>query len=158
MVALKGMAGATNNNQVIDNAIGSGGISETGMPGGGKRVLVVEDEVALREALRIKLEASGFEVMVAENGRMGAEIALEQRPDLILLDLVMPEVDGLEMLKRIRLDVWGEKAEVIILTNVSDSEKVGECLALNALNYFVKSDSSLDKLVDKVKDVLNGVG
>ncbi|MFZ3057636.1 MAG: response regulator [Minisyncoccales bacterium] len=123
-------------------------------------VLVVEDEKPLSDALEEKLSEEGFDVLRAENGEEGVKLALSRHPDLILLDLIMPKIDGLTMLKMLRKDEWGSHATVIILTNISDESKVAEVLSSGFSNindtyeYLVKTDWSLDAVVDKIKQKL----
>jgi len=123
-------------------------------------VLVVEDEKPLSDALEEKLSEEGFDVLRAENGEEGVKLALSRHPDLILLDLIMPKIDGLTMLKMLRKDEWGSHAAVIILTNISDESKVAEVLSSGFSNindtyeYLVKTDWSLDAVVSKIKQRL----
>lgn len=120
----------------------------------GKTILIVEDEGTLRKAIKKKLEKEGFEVFEAANGAKGLESALQKKPDLILLDMVMPIMDGLKMLKELRKDEWGENAEVIILTNLSDANKEMESFQKGVAEYLVKSDWKINDLVNKIKDKL----
>src|SRR3989338_8177678 len=85
-----------------------------------KTILIVEDEKPLRDALQHTFEAEGFEVMTAGDGRAGLTKALEKKPDLILLDIVMPKMNGTTMLSELRQNIWGRGAKVIVLTNLSD--------------------------------------
>ena len=84
-----------------------------------KTILIIEDEKSLRNAVVDLLHAKSFLVIEAKNGREGMELALSKHPDLILLDLIMPEMDGMSVLKKIREDKWGVTVPVIILTNLS---------------------------------------
>lgn len=119
-----------------------------------KKVLVVEDEPDLREALKTVLTQEGFEVAVAENGEEGLARALETKPNLILLDVVMPKMDGLTVLKKLREDEWGKKAKVIVMTALDDMEKVAEVVEAGASGYFVKSQTPLNVIVGKVRETL----
>ena len=92
-------------------------------------LLIVEDEKILSDTLEEKLVSEGFEVLKAIDGEEGLKLALDSHPNLILLDLLMPKVDGITMLKKLRKDTWGERANVIILTNVESSDKISESLA-----------------------------
>jgi len=116
-----------------------------------KIILIVEDEAVLIKALQIRMAKSGFKVVLAKNGKEGLKQALELRPDLILLDLVMPVMDGLTMLKKLREDKWGKKATVFILSNLSDEYKKVEAKELGIENYLIKSDESLENLVKIIK-------
>lgn len=124
-----------------------------------KKILVIDDDKSLQEVLKIKLTNEGFEVAAAFNGKDGLEKALKEHPDLILLDLVMPEMTGQEMLTELHKDSWGKTASVIILTNVSDPVKMAQTEEQSVGNatlfdYVIKSDSSLDKVVEKIKQKL----
>ena len=117
-------------------------------------ILIVEDEVLLLNALRDKLTREGFAVLEAKNGKQGLEIALSEHPDFILLDIVMPVMDGMTMLKKLRGDAWGKEAKVILLTNLSDPEKVFESIAREAYEYLVKSEWKIEDVVKMVRDKL----
>jgi len=126
-----------------------------------KKILVVDDDKSLQEVLKIKLTNEGFEVAAASNGKDGLEKALKEHPDLILLDLIMPEMTGQEVLTELHKDSWGKTAPVIILTNVSDPIKMAQTEEQSVGNatlfdYVIKSDSSLDKVVEKIKQKLGG--
>lgn len=124
------------------------------MPNEQQTILIVEDELSLSNAIREKLTHEGFVVLVAKNGEEGLEIALREHPDLILLDIIMPVMDGITMLKRVRVDAWGKDAKIIILTNLSEPEKVADALAHGTYDYLVKSDLKIKDLVTKVKETL----
>lgn len=116
-----------------------------------KTILIIEDELSLRQPLGIKLKESGFEVIEAENGKEGLEQSLVQHPDLILLDILMSQMDGLAMLRALRQDSWGKTANVIVLTNLDSLEKVSEAAEFDAKEYIVKSDIKLEEIVEKIK-------
>ena len=120
-----------------------------------KTILIVEDELPLIKALQIKLVSSSFRIILANNGKVGLSQALTQHPDLILLDLVMPVMDGITMLKKLRHDDWGKKVPVIILTNLSDKEKMTEAEDYGVENYVIKAESSLGNLVKIIHKKLN---
>ena len=88
-----------------------------------KTILIVEDSKLLREVLRDSLESAGFVTLEAENGKVGLEAAMRSPPDLIILDLLMPVMDGMAMYQKLRADVWGAKVPVIMLT-ATKSEKI----------------------------------
>lgn len=119
-----------------------------------KKILIVEDDTSLRNALSEKLSYEGFSAFEAENGIVGFEVALRERPDLILLDVIMPKMDGLTMLSKLREDSWGKNAQVIMLTNVSDGESVLKSLNQAAFDYLIKSDWKLEDIVRKIRDRL----
>ncbi len=114
-------------------------------------ILIVEDEIDLRGLLKTKLTSEHFEVFEADNGKTGLEAALRQHPDIILLDIVMPVMDGLSMLRELRQDEWGKTVKVIVLSNLNEAEKVSESLEKNIYNYLIKSDWEPDDIVKLIK-------
>lgn len=120
-----------------------------------KSVLIIEDEAMLLQALTDALTAEGFTVFGATNGQEGLMVAKSKHPDLILLDILMPKMDGLTMVKELRADPWGQNALVIILTNVNDYRSVAEALGQHVHDYLVKSDWAVGEVVDAVKKKLN---
>ena len=121
-----------------------------------KTILVVEDEKSLRNALADSLSLKGFLFLEAKNGREAVEVALSSRPDLILLDLFMPEMDGMTALKKIREDAWGAEALVVILTNLSATdERLVEGIALyKPLYYLIKSDWKIHDVIKKIEEIV----
>jgi len=122
-----------------------------------KKVLIVEDEEDLREAMVDKLTREGFQVNEARNGEEGLEVALKEHPDLILLDIVMPKMDGMTMMKKLReTNTWGEKVPIILLTNLSASDdKIIKAIVENEPSYYlVKSDWKIEDIVNKVREQL----
>lgn len=123
-----------------------------------KRILIVEDDISLRNALNDKLILKGFAPVEARNGREGVQFALRDRPDLILLDILMPEMDGLAAMKKIReVDAWGKQVPIILLTNLnSDSEEIKKAIAVGEPALFlIKSDWAIDDIVDKISEQLS---
>ena len=118
------------------------------------KVLVVEDEDILLTALKEELSTGGYETEGASDGVEGLEKVKTFKPDLILLDLVMPKMDGMEMLQKLKADSATRGIAVIILTNLSDYEKISEALSLGAMDYLVKANYKLEDLLDKVNTVL----
>lgn len=121
-----------------------------------KTILVVEDEKNIRDGLVYGLHRKNFLTIEAQNGKEGLELALAHHPDLILLDLLMPEMDGITALKKIREDSWGTHVPVIVLTNVSANEEhlVRDMVAYRPLCYLVKVDWSFSAVAEKVKEAL----
>jgi CheY-like chemotaxis protein len=121
----------------------------------GKKVLIIEDELPMLKALSDKFSLEGFSVLEARNGEEGLEVALKTKPDLILLDLFMPVMDGKAMMVKLRKDEWGKKVPIIILTNLNPDDKtLNEILDSGPAHYFVKSKWKLEDLVKKVKKEL----
>ncbi len=116
-----------------------------------KKVLVVEDDKVLRRVIVDNLKAEGFTVFEAEDGVQGLSVAGAEHPDLILLDVVMPKMDGISMLEKLREDEWGKTARVIMLTNLSDTEKIAKVAERGVSDYLVKADWDIASIVEKVK-------
>ncbi len=119
-----------------------------------KKILIAEDEPQLRKMLVDKFSVSGFVVFGAEDGKVALAMALKEHPDLILLDILMPVMDGMEMLRELRKDSWGKNAHVMLLTNLRGSERVLEGVELGVREYFIKSDWKLEDIVKKVTEKL----
>lgn len=117
-------------------------------------VLVVENEKDLSEALVTVLAHEGFTVTVAEDGEEGLKIALRDKPDIILLDIMMPKMDGLTLLQYLRSDAWGKHANVIIMTAFDDVEKMQRATELGTPDYIVKTNVTLAAVVAKVREKL----
>lgn len=119
------------------------------------KILVVEDEEAISDALEAKLELSNFEVLKAKDGEEGLKMALEKNPDLVLLDILLPKMDGITMLGKLKETKVGEKIPVIILTNLSDNERLRETVEEGKYDYLIKSNWKIDDVIEKVKEKLN---
>ena len=117
-----------------------------------KIILVIEDEEPLRRVLKDILTVEGYSIIETKDGVEGLEMALKEHPDLILLDIVMPKMNGLEMLKQLRTDEWGKTAPVIVLTNLSDNEDVAKAMEIGAFEYFVKTDIKIDEVIAKIRE------
>lgn len=120
-------------------------------------ILIVEDELPLLEALREKFVHEGYSVYVAKNGQEGLDLAFSEKPDVILLDVIMPVMDGMTMLKRLRsTNEWGAQVPVIILTNLtgSDDAQIKDIQLTEPSYYLIKADLSLDQVVEKVRERL----
>ena len=117
-----------------------------------KIILVIEDEEPLRRVLKDILTVEGYSIIETKDGVEGLEMALKEHPDLILLDIVMPKMNGLEMLKQLRTDEWGKTAPVIVLTNLSDNEDVAKAMDIGAFEYFVKTDIKIDEVIAKIRE------
>lgn len=118
------------------------------------KILIVEDDITLLRLLAVKFDEKGFTVLEAKNGEEGLNLAIIEHPDIILLDIVMPVMDGMSMLTELRKDSWGKNADVIILSNLSDAGRVSEALKNQVYDFLVKTDWTLEDLVKKVKEKL----
>ncbi|MFA5997557.1 MAG: response regulator [Candidatus Paceibacterota bacterium] len=117
-----------------------------------KTILIVEDEEPLQLVLNDVLAVEGYNVLVAKDGLEGLAVATKEHPDLILLDILMPKMGGLEMLKKLREDEWGKKVPVIVLTNLSDNEDVAKAMEGDVFEYFVKTDIKIDEVIKRIKE------
>ena len=118
------------------------------------KAVVVEDDNDLQFLYKLKLEKSGFEVWVAGNGHQGLEVIEQSRPDIVLLDLMMPQMGGAEMLARLRAEEWGGDVRVIILTNISKDEAPPALRFLHVDRYVVKAHHTPAQVVSMVHEVL----
>ena len=119
-----------------------------------KKILIVEDDRFLRELMAKKLAAEGFDVKEAVDGEDGIKKAKEEKPNLILLDLILPGIDGFEVLSRIKEDPSLEVIPVIILSNLGQREDVERGLKLGADDYLVKAKFTPSEIISKIKALL----
>ncbi len=117
-----------------------------------KKILVVEDEATLQKALNDVLAQEGYEVLSALDGAAGLDLAKKENPDLILLDIILPKMDGFDVLRGLKEE--DSKIPVIVLTNLSDINDIQKALDLGATTYLVKADFHLEDVLKKVKEVL----
>ena len=120
-----------------------------------KKILIIEDELSYTRLLNDQLVKNGYSVLKAKNGKEGLKKAKKENPDLILLDIRMPQMDGMKMLELLRKDEAGKKIKVIILTNLEPDDKIiTGVLNDQPLYYFVKSDIELKDLLIEIKKLL----
>lgn len=120
-----------------------------------KRILVVDDEPDLRDAISDALEQRGYEILTASDGEEGVKVALTEKPDFIIMDLLMPHMGGLEAVEKLRQDPWGKDAKVLILTAMDDVKNIGEGYQKGISDYVIKSSASLDEIAQKVMTALH---
>lgn len=118
------------------------------------KIAIIEDDQAISQMYRLKFEAEGYEVETAANGRLGLELTEKMRPDIILLDLMMPEMDGEEMLDKLRMTDWGKNIKVIILTNVGHEEAPPTLKQLGVQRFIVKAEMTPRQVAELVKQEL----
>jgi len=118
------------------------------------RVLLVEDDRFLRRAAEAMLRRHGYDVLAAADGEEGLRLALAAPPDVVLLDLVMPRLPGLEVLAALRADARTAHVPVIVLTNLGQDSDIERASRAGATAYFIKANTSLASLVTRVQDVL----
>ena len=119
-----------------------------------KKILFIEDEFTLQKTMGEFLEKEGYKIIHALDGEIGLNLAKKEKPDLILLDLVLPKLNGFEVLKKLKKGKETQNIPVIILTNLEESTDVEKILELGATTYLVKSDQSLDDVLKKIKQTL----
>lgn len=118
------------------------------------KVAIVEDDQAISQMYRIKFESEGYEVETAENGKLGLELCEKMKPDIILLDLMMPEMNGDQMLAKLRATAWGKNTKVIILTNMGEQEIPDTVRKLGVSDVILKADMTPRQVADLVKEQL----
>lgn len=118
------------------------------------KVAIIEDDLAISQMYRLKFEAEGYNVETAENGELGLELIDQMRPDIVLLDLMMPIMSGEEMLIKLRGTKWGAKIKVIILTNRGEQEISPEVKKLGVSALILKADMTPRQVAEIVKTKL----
>lgn len=118
------------------------------------KIAIIEDDQAISQMYRFKFEAEGYDVQTAENGKLGLELAETMKPDIILLDLMMPEMNGDEMLAAMRKTSWGKSIKVIVLTNMGEQEIPEAVKQLNVSGIILKADMTPRQVAELVKTQL----
>ncbi|MFA7169535.1 MAG: response regulator [Candidatus Paceibacterota bacterium] len=119
------------------------------------KILIIEDDSYISDMYKIKLESEGFIVNVANDGQKGVEQLNKEKPDLILLDVVMPKMDGFSVLQNIKEDPEVQDIPVIMLTNLGQKDSVEKGLKLGAADYIIKAHFTPLEVVEKVREFLN---
>lgn len=120
-----------------------------------KIILIVEDEETLAFSLKRKLEASGFTAELAMDGEEAIQKVNELKPDLILLDLILPKFGGVEVLKKIKASEEAKNIPIVVLTNLSSGETIAEVVEAGGTDYLVKANTSLDQIVETINKKLS---
>ncbi len=115
------------------------------------KIAIIEDDAAISQMYRIKFETEGYDVDTAENGKLGLELIDKMKPDMVLLDLMMPEMNGDEMLQKLRSTTYGKTVKVIILTNMGESEAPESIKTLDVLAFIVKANMTPRQVAELVK-------
>jgi len=118
------------------------------------KIAIIEDDQAISQMYRFKFEAEGYQVETAENGRLGLELAEKMRPDIILLDLMMPEMNGEEMLEKMRSTSWGKNIRVVVLTNKGEQEIPDKVRQMDVIAVILKADMTPRQVAELVKGKL----
>jgi DNA-binding response OmpR family regulator len=119
-----------------------------------KKILIVEDDKFLRELISMKLQKEGYTIIEAVDGEEGEKKIKEEKPDLILLDLILPGIDGFEVLSRIKEDPTVSSIPVIILSNLGQKEEIEKGLKLGAIDFLVKAHFTPGEIIEKIKNIL----
>jgi len=119
-----------------------------------KKIAIIEDDYAILDMYALKFKFAKFNVVTAKDGEEGLAVVEREKPDLILLDLMMPVMDGTTMLTELRKMPWGKNLPVIVLTNISVDEMPHELDSLGVADYVVKAGSTPQLVVEKVKKLL----
>ena len=114
-------------------------------------IAIIEDDPAIAQMYRFKFEAEGYDVQTAENGVLGLALSESMKPDIILLDLMMPEMNGDQMLEKLRATDWGKLPKVIILTNMGEQEIPQSVKALGVSDIILKADMTPRQVADLVR-------
>lgn len=118
------------------------------------KILLVEDDKMLADMYVTKFSKEGIQIMKAEDGAKGLEVAKREKPDLILLDIIMPKLDGFAVLKELKKDPSMSNTHILLLTNLGQSEDVDKGKELGADDYFIKANHTPAEIVEKVKYLL----
>ena len=122
-----------------------------------KKIAIIEDDQAISQMYRMKFENDGYEVETAENGKIGLELVEKMKPDIILLDIMMPEMNGDEMLKKLRDEPWGKNIKVLVLTNIGEQE-LPKCLStMDVLGIIMKAELTPRQVSLRVKSELEKI-
>src|SRR3972149_8052133 len=124
------------------------------MPVNPPKILIIEDEKFISKAYQLGLAHEGFKTIAAYNGQEGLVMAKKEKPELILLDIIMPVMDGLTMLKELRGQEWGKDMKVLVLTNSHDQAEKQDSAHLNVIDFLLKSEWSIELLTKKIKEIL----
>ena len=119
------------------------------------KVAIIEDDIAISQMYRLKFETEGYEVQTAENGKLGLELVEQFQPAIILLDLMMPEMTGDQMLTELRKKPWGKDITVIILTNMGEEEAPKTLRDLGVHSFIVKAEMTPRQVAERVKEALS---
>lgn len=119
------------------------------------KILLIEDDPFLLSMYNTKFEMENFKVVTADDGEKGLKLAQKEAPDIILLDIMLPKMDGFGVLRALRADEKMKRIPVILLTNLSQKEKVKEGLALGADDYLIKAHFMPSEVVEKIKKLIN---
>lgn len=119
-----------------------------------KHILVVEDDTVVSDSIAFTLREAGYYVDTTVSGRNGVQLALKNRPNLIIADLILPDINGAEMIAEIRRDTWGKTAKVMVLTNINEEQIRDKLHDLAIARYLLKVDTTLKQITQIVREIL----
>ncbi len=119
-----------------------------------KKILIIDDDQVFQKTMTAKLELLTYETASAVDGEEGLSKVVSERPDLILLDIKMPKLDGIGFLKKLRENTNAPKIPILITSNLSSIDRISEGVALGVRGYIIKSDETLDTIVKQIEDIL----
>lgn len=145
-------AAAASEKNTVKSSVAGG--ENKGAPAGKARVLIVEDDKFLRDLILQKLQREGFDTIPALDGEEGLKLAKEKKPDMILLDLILPGLDGFEVLRQVKADANTKPIPVIVLSNLGQKEDMDRAFAGGAEDFMVKANFTPGEIIAKIKQVL----
>ena len=119
-----------------------------------KKILVVEDDSFLMDAYKVKLQQSKYEILAAQDGESGFETAKKEKPDIIILDLILPKMSGMDVLRALKEEPSTKDIPVIVASNLDQEKTMSEAKGLGAVDYFIKSNISINDLIAKLENYL----
>lgn len=119
-----------------------------------KRILIIEDEVALLYALQSRLSLEGFEVEAVSTGKSGLKAIEQKKFDLLILDIILPDLNGFDLLKKVKSDPKTKDLPCIIVSNLAQKENIDQGISLGAKDYLAKSEYNLEEIINKIKSSL----
>ena len=119
-----------------------------------QKILIVDDSTDLRESMAEILEIKGYDTLIADSGKTAIEIALAQHPNLILLDLRMPDIDGFEVIRTLRKDEWGKNAKILILTASGESDEIPDAIEMKTRDFLLKTEWGLHNISERIEEKL----
>lgn len=119
------------------------------------KILIVEDDPTLANMYEDEFKFMKFDVLLAKDGTEGLKIALDEHPDVILLDILMPKMDGIQMMKELRGDTWGAKVPIVILTNLDANDEIIKVVLVHQPAYYLlKANNTPTDVVNKVQEII----
>ncbi|MFA4871496.1 MAG: response regulator [Patescibacteria group bacterium] len=119
------------------------------------KVLLVEDDLMIVEMYKMRFEEEGYAVLVTDKGSEAIEIAEKEKPDIILLDVILPEVDGFTVLQKLKNDIKTKEIPILLLTNLGQESDKEKGLQMGAADYFIKAQHTPVEVIQKIKELIN---